>query len=286
MPIRKYENGKQKKLNLKPKEKEDRVDSTKPKTKGLTKRTKQNKSNTDNKVKSKSIITKIKEFFGSIKKIFLIIPIILFLFFVIIFSIQRTPKPTYTNDIDRTQYHYIITELLIEKGYAVRIGDEVIYKYGSEKLMNNEELFTKFIDGLLFGSDIHDVDPLLELALIYSETRFVYDAYNTHDGIGLGQVVYKFWKNTKIKTNGVVIAILTNKNQLIDPYQNMLFSTYILSYYLKSNGGNTMKGIYSYNGGKYKHFNNKSSLYQYKKSKYIMEILENYNYLIDLKNNL
>lgn len=90
---------------------------------------------------------------------------------------------------------------------------------------------------------LYNIDPLLILAIIGIESRFIENAVSHSGAIGYMQIIPK-WHNEK------AVNLYRSKH-------NIYTGTRIFSEYLKQSNGNIEKALQKYNGSKTKYYSNK-----------------------------
>jgi len=206
-----------------------------------------------------------------------------FLFIIPILILCFVLYPIIKFNNTKKEYKYMITQYLINSGYCLTNSGTNIFLGGSETLMTNDKAFELYIKGIEQSYNYFNIDKMFSLSLGFAETKYNYLECKPRDGSGLYQIMFEIWKGTEITNNGCKLK-LTNRSQLFNPYENTLFYSKIFDYYLKKNGNDYGNGIYEYNGTHYKNFINKSSIFQNRKSHYILEVMSGYNFYSQLNN--
>lgn len=109
----------------------------------------------------------------------------------------------------------------------------------------------------------HNLDPLLVLSVIATESSFNPKARNPSGALGLMQAIPK-WHGDKISSLGI------SSSQLLNIRENVALGTLILKDYLNLSRGNTQNALQRYNGS------SKDRSY-----KYSNKVLRHYRYLSD-----
>jgi len=90
-------------------------------------------------------------------------------------------------------------------------------------------------------AQVHNLSPLLVLAIIETESGFRHQVVNTYGAMGLMQVVPR-WHPEKLSP-------FEESSQLLNPEVNIRVGTQILAEYLERKNGNLPRALAKYSGG-------------------------------------
>jgi soluble lytic murein transglycosylase-like protein len=147
---------------------------------------------------------------------------------------------TYTKAIEWWNYEVYLKKQVAEVDTTSPVFTNALIKWIAQHTTGvpntNREMITQIVITAFEESDARQVDPLLTLALIATESRFNYMATSPSGAKGLMQVI-PYWHKDKIS---VV--------EVYNPIANVKAGTAILREYLKLSKGDVNKALLRYNG--------------------------------------
>ena len=113
-----------------------------------------------------------------------------------------------------------------------------IVKYLSNKYNKDEKLIQEYVNIVIRETTKYNIDPLLVLAMIETESGFNSRAYNQSGAMGLMQVIPRYHPD-----------LITQEHQsLYDPNMGINVGVAVLVKFIEKHNGNFVKAINNYGG--------------------------------------